>query len=176
MALDIASTNPVVTAVIEGTAPRPAQVAASKGILPLPQADLLEILAAFATGTDEELRSNALSSLRSQENSAIEELVRASAVAPRVLAFYAGESDLPQSLQEAILTNPRTPPPSIVQFAATTSNGSLLELIAINQQLLIKTPAILDAIIANPNRTPEAERRAAEVKREFFEKERGAEQ
>jgi hypothetical protein len=49
-------------------------------------------------------------------------------------------------------------------------------LISINQVLLIQNPAILDAILLNSNRTPEAERRATEVKREFFEKERGAQQ
>ncbi len=49
-------------------------------------------------------------------------------------------------------------------------------MISFNQQLLIKAPAIIDAIIANTYRTSEAERRAQEVKREFFEKERGAQQ
>ena len=52
----------------------------------------------------------------------------------------------------------------------------MLELIALNQQLLIQNPAIIDAIIANPYRTAEAERHAQETKREFFEKERGAQQ
>ena len=47
MSSEIASSNPVVKAVVEGTAPRPAQLAASRGILPLPQADLLEILVNF---------------------------------------------------------------------------------------------------------------------------------
>ena len=59
---------------------------------------------------------------------------------------------------------------------ANTQNGALLELISFNQQLLIQNPAIIDAIIGNPYRTPEAERRASETKREFFEKERGAQQ
>jgi hypothetical protein len=49
-------------------------------------------------------------------------------------------------------------------------------LIAINQQRLIRFPGLIDAILANPARTPEAERRANETKREFFEKERGARQ
>jgi hypothetical protein len=52
----------------------------------------------------------------------------------------------------------------------------LLELISFNQQLLIRSPQIIDAIVANPYRTAEAERRVTEVKREFFEKERGAQQ
>jgi hypothetical protein len=49
-------------------------------------------------------------------------------------------------------------------------------MLSLNQQLLIKTPAIIDAIVQNPHRSSEAERRAAETKREFFEKERGQQQ
>jgi len=176
MSSDILSANPVVRAVIEGTAPRPAQLAASNGLLPLPQTDLLEILAAFANGVDDELKNNAAATLRSQDAISLEETVRADNVPPSALAFYASEIDMPATLHEAILTNPRTPPSAIARFAAATPNGSLLELIAVNQQLLIQNPRIIDAIIANPNRTAEAERRAIEVKREFFEKERGAEQ
>ncbi|MEO6050055.1 MAG: hypothetical protein ABIP78_01825 [Pyrinomonadaceae bacterium] len=93
-----------------------------------------------------------------------------------MLAYFAGQNDLPSAVHEAIVTNVRTPPTAIAAFAARTQNGPLLELISFNQQLLIQNPALIDAIIANPNRTPEAERRAAEIKREFFEKERGAQQ
>ena len=176
MSSEIVSANPVVKAVIEGSAPRGAQVAASKGILPLPQNDLLEILAAFAIGSDGELQTNATATLRSQDHLSLAQTMRADTVPPSVLAFYAGEIDMPQELHEAILTNPRTPPSAIAKFAGASPNGSLLELIAVNQQLLIQNPRIIDAIIANPNRTAEAERRATEVKREFFEQERGAEQ
>jgi regulator of extracellular matrix RemA (YlzA/DUF370 family) len=49
-------------------------------------------------------------------------------------------------------------------------------LITINQQRLIRAPAIIDAVLVNPARTAEAERRAKEIRREFFEKERGARQ
>jgi hypothetical protein len=45
-----------------------------------------------------------------------------------------------------------------------------------NQQLLIQAPALIDAIASNPHRTSVAERRVLETRREFFEKERGAEQ
>lgn len=173
---DILSANPVVKAVIEGSAPRPAQLAASKGLLPLPQTDLLEILAAFANGVDVELKTNATTTLRSQDPVSLEETVKADNVPPAALAFYASEIDMPSALHEAILTNARTPPAAIAGFAAATPNGSLLELIAVNQQLLIQNPRIIEAIISNPNRTAEAERRATEIRREFFEKERGAEQ
>jgi regulator of extracellular matrix RemA (YlzA/DUF370 family) len=61
-------------------------------------------------------------------------------------------------------------------LAATTANSSLLELITINQQRLVRSPEIIDAILANPARSSEAERRAHETRKEFFEKERGARQ
>ena len=40
----------------------------------------------------------------------------------------------------------------------------------------MRAPAIIDAILANSARTPQAERRARETRSEFFEKERGARQ
>ena len=93
-----------------------------------------------------------------------------------MLDYLADQASLPKPIQEAIVTNPRTPPAAIVRFAQNTTNGDLLERLALNQQLLIQTPAVIDAIISNPNRTSEAERRASETKREFFEKERGMQQ
>ena len=176
MSSEITSTNPVVKAVVEGTAPRPAQIAASRGILPLPQTDLLEILVNFFGGGDTELKENARATLVAQNVDALEETIRSAEIAPSVLAYFAGRDDLPAVIQKTILTNTKTPPTAVAAFAAKTQNGSLLELISFNQQLLIQNPAIIDAIIGNSSRTPEAERRASEIKREFFEKERGAQQ
>ena len=176
MSSEIASSNPVVKAVIDGTAPRAALLAASRGLLPLPQTDLLEILVTFAESSDSELIENSRLTLRSQQTDTRESTIRSADVAPRVLAYFAAQGDLPAAIHEAIVANVKTPPAAIAAFAATTQNGPLLELISFNQQLLIQNPAIIDAIIANANRTPEAERRATEIKREFFEKERGAQQ
>jgi len=63
MAHLIESTNPVVRALLEGTAPRAAQVAASRGILPLPQNDFFEVLVAFSGSSDGELSANAAQTL-----------------------------------------------------------------------------------------------------------------
>lgn len=174
MNYEISSQNPVVKAVIEGAAPRPALLAASRGSLPLPQADLLEILVALAHGEDTELRQNAAETLASQDTSSLVETVGSSDVAPSVLGHFIETDGMPASLQEAILANTKTPASSIASFAARTQNGGLLEVISFNQQLLIQNPPILEALIANSNATAEASRRASEIKREFFEKERGA--
>ena len=55
-------------------------------------------------------------------------------------------------------------------LARTTNEGAVLDLVAVNQQRLIRTPSIIDAVLANPARTPDAERRVRETRREFFEK------
>lgn len=97
-------------------------------------------------------------------------------VAPEVLDYFAEKRNLPDQFYSAVITNPKTPDIAIVKFARHTQNGALLELITFNQQRLIRLPAIIDAILNNSFRTIEADRRAAETKREFFEKERGAQQ
>ena len=176
MSSEITSSNPVVKAVVEGSAPRPAQLAASRGILPLPQTDLLEILVSFFNGGDAELKENARQTLVGQNVDALEETIRGDEVAPSVLAYFVGRDELPAPILETILTHNKTPPEAIASFAAKTQSGALLERISFNQQLLIQNPTILNAILGNSNRTPEAERRATEIKREFFEKERGAQQ
>ena len=173
---DIVSTNPVVASLIEGRAPRPAQVAAARGILPLPENDLFEVLVTFARSSDAELASLAAASLRTQEEGMISNALSSASVPMAALVYFAESSDVSATAQEAVIQNARTPAESIAKLARGTKNGQILELLSINQQLLIQNPGILDAILTNENRTPEAERRAAETKREFFEKERGTQQ
>lgn len=176
MSTEIVSTNPVVASLIEGKAPRPAQVAAARGILPLPEADLLEVLVTFARSSDTELAEYAAAALRTQDDALIYSALTTDSIPLSALTYFAETPDVSAKAHEAVVQNPRTPPGSIAKLAEGTKNGQILELISINQQLLIQTPAILDAILTNANRTPEAERRAAETKREFFEKERGTQQ
>jgi hypothetical protein len=175
MDVEVVSTNRAVKAVIDGSAPRAARMAAARGALPLPQADQLEVLVHLAETDDQELAATAKETLDGQDTSTMEGLFRSDIVAPKVLAHFTTAA-LPRTVHEAVLSNANTPAAVIAEFARTTASGELLEFLALNQQLLIRSPAIIDAIIQNPKRTAEAGRRAAETKREFFEKERGAAQ
>jgi hypothetical protein len=69
-----------------------------------------------------------------------------------------------------------TPEAAIALLASASPHGAVLELITLNQQRMIRAPGIIEAILQNPARTAEAERRARETQQEFFEKERGARQ
>jgi hypothetical protein len=176
MSTNITSTNPVVQAIVGGTAPPAARLAAARGLLPIPQADLLEVLVALRDGEDQELASAAESTLATQESSSLVAVAEAVETAPSVLGYLASNIAAGRAVHEALLGNPKTPDQSIVLLAAGSPDGDVLELISLNQQRLIRVPEIIDAVLSNPARTPEAERRVKETRREFFEKERGAQQ
>jgi hypothetical protein len=170
------STNPVVKSIISGNAPPAARSAAARGLLPLPQADLLEALVHLRSDSDVEVARAAQATLDAQQPDDLLNVARANETAPSVLGFLASLASADQETHEAVANNNNTPDEAIALLARITSDPSLLELMTLNQQRLIRAPEIIDAILLNPARTTEAERRAKETRREFFEKERGARQ
>ena len=176
MTAEITSTNPVVQAIISGKAPPPARLAAARGMLPLPQNDLLEVLVALTASDDTQLATAATETLKGESPEDLLIAANGDDTSPNVLAYLATTVDGKQEVYEAAILNTRTPDQALAKLAATTKISALLELITINQQRLVRSPEIIDAILGNPARSSEAERRARETREEFFEKERGARQ
>jgi regulator of extracellular matrix RemA (YlzA/DUF370 family) len=172
----VTSTNPVVQSIISGNAPPAARSAAARGLLPLPQADLLEALVHLTADNDAAIAHAAQETLASQEANELLQLASLESTAPSVLGYLASLTTTSPEMHEAIAANTNTPDEAIALLARSSSNASLIELIALNQQRLIRAPEIIDGILVNPARSAEAERRAKETRREFFEKERGARQ
>jgi regulator of extracellular matrix RemA (YlzA/DUF370 family) len=172
----VTSTNPVVQSIISGNAPPAARSAAARGLLPLPQADLLEALVHLTADNDSAIAHAARETLASQEANDLLQVASMESTAPAVLGYLASLQTASTEVHEAIAANTNTPDEAIALLARSTANASLIELIAINQQRLIRAPEIIDGILVNPARSAEAERRAKETRREFFEKERGARQ
>jgi len=172
----VTSTNPVVQSIISGNAPPTARSAAARGLLPLPQADLLEALVHLTADNDPAIAGAAQETLASQETSELLQIAGTETTAPAVLGYLASMSTADNAIHEAIAGNANTPDEAIALLARISANASLIELITMNQQRLIRAPEIIDAVLLNPARTAEAERRAKETRQEFFEKERGARQ
>jgi regulator of extracellular matrix RemA (YlzA/DUF370 family) len=172
----ISSTNPAVQAILGGTAPQQAKLAAASGLLPLPQADLLEVLVALQGSDESEIAEAASETLTSQDPDDLLTAAKSSDTSPAVLNYLATVSQGSRQIHEAVALNNKTPDEAIAALAAATSDSSLLDLIAINQQRLVRFPRIIDAILGNSDRSTDAERRARETRKEFFEKERGAQQ
>lgn len=170
------SSNPVVKAIIEGTAPQQARLAAASGLLPLPQSDLLEVLVTLRQSEDSEIAEAAQETLASQDPADLLAAAKSDETSVAVLDYLATTSMSNRQVYEAVILNNNTSDQAIASLAASTPDSSLLEMIAINQQRLVRFPKIIDAILKNSDRSTEAERRAQETKQEFFEKERGAQQ
>jgi hypothetical protein len=170
------STNPAVQAIIGEAAPHQARLAAASGLLPLPQSDLLEVLVALRQSEDAEIATAARTTLDSQDAEDLLAAAKSDETPVAVLDYLATLSQNSRHIHEAVVLNKNTSDQAIAGLAASASDGSLLEMIALNQQRLVRFPKIIDAILANSDRSPEAERRARETKQEFFEKERGAQQ
>jgi hypothetical protein len=176
MGIEATSTNPIVQAVVSGAAPQQARMAAARGLLPLAQDVLLELLVALRADADAEVARAADETLTSQEPATLLGVATASETPLAVLSYLASRSGLAREVQEAVALNASTPDEAVAALARTTPESAVLEIISVNQQRLIRAPAIIDAIMANPARTADADRRVRETRREFFEKERGAQQ
>lgn len=176
MSTEVTSTNPVVKSIFAGSAPAAARLAAARGLLPLPQVDLLEALVHLSTDNNPEVAGAAQATLQTQQPHDLLNVAKSAEAAPAVLGHLASLSQAGRDLHEAVAANSNTPDAAIAMLARLTPDASLLEFITLNQQRLIRSPEIIDAILLNPARTAEAERRVKETRREFFEKERGARQ
>jgi NACalpha-BTF3-like transcription factor len=176
MTLEVTSKNPVVQAVVSGSAPPQARMAAARGMLPLAQEEMLELLVALRADSHADVARAADETLSTQEPTALSAAASEPSTPAPVLAYLATRVDLGRAAQEAVALNVSTPDEAIVELARVTGEGAVLEVISINQQRLIRAPQIIDAVLSNPARTPDSERRVRETRREFFEKERGARQ
>lgn len=164
----------VIQAIRNGTVPAPAKLAAARAMLPLVPEEILESLVLLSRDENAEVREAALKSLDAFDRQQMLTVITQAETAPDVLKHLCGWRGGTREIYEALALNTKTPDEGIAELARVVKDGALLEVIAINQQRLIQHPAIIDAIISNPSCTAEAERRAREVKQEFFEKELGA--
>jgi regulator of extracellular matrix RemA (YlzA/DUF370 family) len=170
------STNPAVRAILDGSAPHQARLAAASGLLPLPQPDLLEVLVGLRQSEETEIAEAAAETLNSQDMEDLLTAAKSDETPTTVLDYLATLSSATRKIHEAAILNRKTSDEAVASLASTTADSAMLEMIAINQQRLVRFPQIIDAILANTARSAEAERRARETKTEFFEKERGAQQ
>lgn len=168
------SASMVIARIQAGAYSREVIATMARGFLPLPQEDLIAVLAYLAGTSDAEISPLARESLKDVP-------------ARSVLAFASNESSVPehlallvlasedQNVLESLIRNRSVPDDSIVELA-TRADAHIQEVIVINQLRILRAPQILDALLANPNLTNDARRRALETREEFFEKKRRLEE
>lgn len=149
------------------------RLAAARGLLPLSNEELLESLVALHADASPDVREAARATFGALDAEIYTGLAARSDTRADVLAFLCLWPRAPRELVEAIIFNPSTPDGALAQLAARSPDPKIIEAISLKQRSLIRSPDIIDAILTNTARTSEAERRAREVREEFFEKQFG---
>jgi hypothetical protein len=149
-------------------------MAAARGMLPLANEELLDTLVTLVIDENEEVRTAAATTIEGLDPGAFTAIAGDPAASVDVLGFLCVWGRSSRELLEAIVFNRSTPDLALAQLASRTNDPAILEAISLKQQSLIRAPQIIEAILQNPARTPESERRAREVREEFFEKQFGA--
>jgi hypothetical protein len=120
----LSSQNSVVQAIINGTAPQTARLAAARGMLPLQQNELLEILVALVTSDNAEIAAAAKDTLESETQEDLAVAASAEDTAPSVLAYLVTQTEMSPAICEAAVLNPKTPDDALVKLAAATAHGT----------------------------------------------------
>ncbi len=143
-------------------------------MLPLAPEETLEALRLLAADEDEEIRTAVTSSVRAFDLTRLKPIVENPETPGSVLGFLASWKSLPRDIYQPLVFHRNVPDESLAALATNSDSSEVIEIVSLKQQALIQHPAIIDAILKNPRRTPESERRALEVRKEFFEKDFGA--
>src|SRR5207247_10086732 len=104
-----------------GTAPQPARLAAARGLLPLPQSDLLVVLVALRESDDPEIAGAAAETLQAERPEDLLIAAKAEDTAPTVLSYLATLPGGPRNIHEATILNSKTPDPALATFASGLS-------------------------------------------------------
>jgi hypothetical protein len=151
-----------------GEYPREVLLTVARGFLPLPQDDLVAVLAYLSGNEDDELREVAQLSLAEMPSRAIVDFASNESLPPEQLGYLlAATSD--GAVMEALIRNRGLADAAVVALART-AEPAVQEVIVINQSRILRAPEILDALLANPHLAPDVRRRALETREEFFDK------
>lgn len=141
--------SPKVARIVQPGAPRDAQLAAARGALPLEARDLLTVLFFLCASKDGEIKRETVKTLRELPVSMVLPLLRDDTLSPQLLDLLArvrtGESELMGAVIRHRVVSSKT-----VLYLAEKGGREVLERIAGHQNLLMKHPEIVAAIIANP--------------------------
>jgi hypothetical protein len=138
------------------------------GFLPLPQDDLIAVLAYLSVDGAEAVRLTAQASLRDVPVRSLAAFASNESAPPAHLELLLRATDDPPVLES--LTRNRAVSDAAVEGLARRADPQIQEIIAINQSRLLRCPQILDALEANPGLTQDVKRRVLETREEFFSK------
>jgi len=158
----------VISLIESGAYPREVVGTIARGYLPLEQNDLIAVLAFIAQRPDPEVAELAQRSLADIPVRALFEFAaNDQSEVSHLESLLNVATD--QLVIEALIRNRSVSDAAIVALARRAP-ASVQDVIIINQARILRAPQILDALLENPQISPDVRRRVTETREEFFEK------
>ncbi len=134
---------------------------AAKGLVPLKPADLVTVLYQLSYDPDEQVKAAAGQKAEGLPENILEGAL-ANALDQRVLDFYSSRFSANEKILQIILLNHATADETVARCASRSSE-SMSEIIATNEQRLLRYPAIIAALYRNKNARMSTVNRAIEL-------------
>jgi hypothetical protein len=158
----------IIQRVGDGMFPRETVEMIARGLLPLPQAELVPVLAYLALQQDAAIAATAHASLADIPSRIVYGFASDENATPEHLVLLMRASQ-DAAILEGLIRNRAVPDDAVAELAAR-ADAAVQEIVVINQARILRAPQILDALLANPRLSAEARRRALETREEFFDK------
>ncbi len=135
---------------VDSSLPREMRLMAARGLIPIGPMDLAIVLYSLTLDTDEEIIKEAEASLKSMPEGAMTSVLSSTSTPPEILDWVARNTRSESQIQKIIL-NRSTSDITIAYLAETVRTQSIIELIADNQQRILGSAAIVEALSKNPS-------------------------
>jgi hypothetical protein len=135
--------------ILSGGAPLPVRSAAARGALPLPRAVLTRLYLHLRNDADENVRSDALSSLSQLTPEVLLEVLSDPGCDQLVLEHFAPMAARDERLAEKVAFHAQANGKTL-GILASEGNASVLDLVLTNQERLLATPGLVDRLSTNP--------------------------
>ncbi len=162
-----ASFNKIEKLILEGEAPPHIKIAAAKGALPFSPLSLLHLRVFLMKDDDKSVQSEASKGMQSIAEDSLLKMLKDRKCHPTVLAFYASQSRDDNKYLESIVQNPSAPDDVVVSLAEKAP-AEILDLIMMNEQRLISSPSILEAMERNPLLQEHLKSKIIELREKFL--------
>ncbi len=163
-----AAPEDLVSLLRSGSAPREIRLFAARGLLPLDPDASLRALLAVVGDPDPGIAEEALSNLKSSSPDRLATFLRLGEPREAEIDVLARQSDDPFVLEEVVRS--RMTGDGTLLFLAHTSSGRPQEALISNHARLLAKPALVQALLDNPELSDQGRRLLSELTEEFFEK------
>jgi hypothetical protein len=142
--------SPEVARIVKPGAPRDVQLSAARGALPLAGKDLLTVLFFLCAGKDAEIKKAAVATLKELPSSILATILQDKSLHVKLLNLVTQVRLADGELMGLVITHPETDQKTLM-FLAQKGSKDILERLAGHQNMLMESPDVVAAIIANPN-------------------------